>query len=126
MSPVMTKPLRQRLKDLRLAAKLSQRELCRRMGVDESYVTRLESGERSPSPKVLSQWAEACGAELALVDPSSGIGGLIAGLRLDDIDRVRRYAEAIARLPEMPAGAGHPGDIAIAVVEIAAGAPART
>jgi transcriptional regulator with XRE-family HTH domain len=38
------------LRDLRTKAGLSQTELSRRINVDHSFVSRLESGDREPSP----------------------------------------------------------------------------
>jgi transcriptional regulator with XRE-family HTH domain len=119
-------PLRDRLKELRVAAGLSQRELCRRMGVDPSYVTRLERGEREPSADVLRRWAEACGVQVAVLDPAAGLPELLSSLRPSDADRVRRYADALGRLdPGLPPGPLHPGDIALSVVETAARPPIR-
>lgn len=117
-------PLRERLRKLRQEAGLSQRALCRQMDVDESYISRLERGERAPSAEVLRRWAEACGVEVAVLDPAAGLADLVAALRPADADRVRRYADALARLPaDLPAGPRHPGDIALAVVEAAATVP---
>jgi transcriptional regulator with XRE-family HTH domain len=114
-------PLRDRLRKLRLEAGLSQRALCRKIDVDESYISRLERGQRAPSVEVLRRWADACGVEVAVLDPAAGLADLVAALRPADVDRVRRYAEALARLPaDLPAGPRHPGDIGLAVVEAAA------
>lgn len=42
---------------LRLAAELSQAELADRMGVDRSYVSGLEQGQRNPT--IISLWHAA-------------------------------------------------------------------
>jgi len=49
---------------LRIAAGLSQAELAARMGVDRSYVSGLEQGQRNPTIVTLWHTAKALGAKL--------------------------------------------------------------
>ena len=52
------------VKRLRIAAGLSQAELAERMGVDRSYVSGLEQGQRNPTVVTLWHMARALGARL--------------------------------------------------------------
>jgi transcriptional regulator with XRE-family HTH domain len=45
----------------REAAGLSQEELAARMGVEQGYISRLESGDRNPTIVTISQAADALG-----------------------------------------------------------------
>ena len=49
---------------LRIAARLSQVELAERMGVDRSYISGLEQGQRNPTVVTLWHLAKALGAKL--------------------------------------------------------------
>ena len=55
----------ERLGRLREDARLSQSALARRVGVSQSAVSQMESGERSPSYGMLVQVADALGVSLA-------------------------------------------------------------
>jgi transcriptional regulator with XRE-family HTH domain len=50
---------------LRTTAGLTQAELATRMGVDRSYISGLEKGERNPTVLTLWHVAQALGAKLA-------------------------------------------------------------
>jgi transcriptional regulator with XRE-family HTH domain len=50
------------LRDLRVAAHLSQPQLADRLGVAQSTVSRMETGRQFPSPDLLDRWAAAIGA----------------------------------------------------------------
>lgn len=49
---------------IRIAAGLSQAELAARMGVDRSYISGLEQGQRNPTVVTLWHLAKALGAKL--------------------------------------------------------------
>jgi len=49
------------VKQLRIAAGLSQTEVAARMGIDRSYVSRLELGQRNPTILTLWHAAKAIG-----------------------------------------------------------------
>jgi transcriptional regulator with XRE-family HTH domain len=62
-----------RLKSLRDAATLTQRDLAARLGGKHpSWISNIETGARSPELELLERWAAACGAELRVdfVSPS--------------------------------------------------------
>ena len=95
-----------RLRDARLAAGLSQRQLAF-PGCTPAYVSRIEAGERIPSLQLLRELGRrvgasadflATGAEDVSEDPSEG--GLVAAevaLRLDDVELAERlYGDALA------------------------------
>lgn len=50
----------------RLAKKLSQQDLARKVGTKQSAISRLESGNANPSMKFLQKVAEALGARLSI------------------------------------------------------------
>ncbi|WBB59627.1 helix-turn-helix transcriptional regulator [Streptomyces sp. WMMC500] len=52
-----------RLRDLRLDAELTVRELAERCGWSHSKVSRIENARTAPSPADLRTWAHVCGAE---------------------------------------------------------------
>src|SRR5215475_7399334 len=52
------------VREVRLAAALSQRALARRAGTSQSAVARYESGATSPSWETLQRLAAACGKRL--------------------------------------------------------------
>lgn len=54
----------QNVRRLRLAAKISQAELAARMGVDRSYVSGLELGNRNPTVVTLWHLAKALGVRM--------------------------------------------------------------
>jgi transcriptional regulator with XRE-family HTH domain len=55
--------LRDALRRVRLDAKLSQETLAKRLKQPQSYVSKIESGERGIDPVEMYAWAEACDAE---------------------------------------------------------------
>lgn len=57
----------------RRAAQLSQRELCRRSGVAQSAIARIERGQQVPRTDTLERLLTACGFELRL-GPERGGG----------------------------------------------------
>lgn len=54
--------LAQRLRDLRLDAELTVRELADRAGWSHSKVSRIENGRTTPAPADIRTWTDACGA----------------------------------------------------------------
>jgi len=59
-------PFGAELRAMREARRFSQAELARRAGVDHSFISRLESGSRKPSRKMVALLAEALELERAL------------------------------------------------------------
>lgn len=64
--------LRQHLRKLRKDAKLSQVELAARLGEDQSYVSKIERGERYVDLLFYMDWCRACG-----IEPDNGMKSLI-------------------------------------------------
>ena len=54
-----------RIKDLRAANKLSQQRLALMVGVERSYLAKLEKGERNPSIDVIEKIAKGFGLSLS-------------------------------------------------------------
>ena len=59
-SPLRIQP-RPPLRDVRLAQKLSLREVARAAGIDAGYLSRIERGEAQPSSEVLLRIARVLG-----------------------------------------------------------------
>ncbi|MGH7477798.1 MAG: helix-turn-helix domain-containing protein [Longimicrobiales bacterium] len=75
------------LREARLQAGLSQRELARRAGTSQSVLARVEGGRTTPSTETLKRLLAAAGFELAtelvpISEPESHM--------LDDVERILR------------------------------------
>lgn len=55
--------LRSALRLVRLEAELTQTELARRLGVGQSYVSKIERGEAFVEVLLYVRWCQACGAD---------------------------------------------------------------
>jgi transcriptional regulator with XRE-family HTH domain len=64
MSEDVRRMVGRNVKRLRIAAGLSQAELAERMGVDRSYVSGLELGQRNPTVVTLWHIAKALGVKI--------------------------------------------------------------
>jgi len=76
----------ERLGRLREDAGLSQSALARRVGVSQSAVSQMESGERSPSYGMLIQLADALGVSIAYL-----VGAKVEELSPIEEKHFRRY-----------------------------------
>lgn len=83
-----------RLRELRVASRLTQRELASRIGIASPTVTNIETGARHPGLDVLNAWLKETGGRLELVreaDPPLVINAderaLLAALRALSVDR---------------------------------------
>lgn len=75
------------VREARLAAGLTQRELARRARTAQSVVARVESGRTSPSADTLSRLLEAAGKELRVeLSPIP----IVDSHMLDDVSRILR------------------------------------
>ena len=84
-----------RLRELRKRAGLSQRELARRVGIDFTYLSKIESGAMPPpSEKILSRLADALNVGREELQ-------IIAGKLPDDIAERLMDSETIKRLRSM-------------------------
>ena len=59
----------QRIKELRDAQRMGQRELARRAGINQGGLSMLETGERQPTYRVVKAIARALGVSLTELDP---------------------------------------------------------
>ena len=105
------------LREARLRAGLSQRELARRAATSQSVVARIEQGRSDPSTATLARLLAAAGFELraelvpiAVADPHvlddvARILALTPEERLREVRNVSRF-EAAARHPPFEGGRG--------------------
>ena len=76
----------QRIKELREQANLRQSQVAAYLGIDQSYLSKIESGERSISVDQLERLAELYGCDLAAFnDPSMTVKPIQISLRARDI-----------------------------------------
>jgi transcriptional regulator with XRE-family HTH domain len=83
------------LREARVAAGLSQRELARRAGVPQPAVSRIERDHGSPRVDTLDRLLRACGKAMELVDrPGGGVDRTLIRerLRMSPAERARRTA----------------------------------
>jgi hypothetical protein len=62
--------LREHLKALRVKAGLTQAEIATRLKLDQSYVSKIERGERYVDVLFYVDWCKACGVKAAKAIPS--------------------------------------------------------
>ncbi len=55
------KRLGQNMKRIRLARQMSQGDICRKLGVDRSYISNVESGKKNPTLSTITKLAKALG-----------------------------------------------------------------
>lgn len=61
-----------RIKELRKQHGLTQAELAAKADIPQSYISRLENGEHSPTAKTIQRIADALGVPATDIDPSAG------------------------------------------------------
>jgi len=92
--PAAGETIGQRLKRLRLARGLSQRELAA-PGVSYAYISRIEAGTRQPSVKALRKLAGKLGVSADFLETGSELDPAEAReLRLADLELAIRLGEA--------------------------------
>ena len=75
-----------RMKELREQAKLRQNQVAAYLGVDQSYLSKIEAGERSISVELLERLAELYGCALEVFDnPEIQVNPIQIALRARDI-----------------------------------------
>jgi len=92
------------LKQARRAARLSQRDLAGRTGIDQAVIGRIEAGTSSPRFDTLERLLHATGHGLAVVVepvPDVDRSDIRAALALDDGVRERSYIESNANMLRM-------------------------
>ena len=90
------------LKEQRVAARLSLRQLAEQAGVSNPYLSQIERGLRKPSADVLQQIAKALriSAEqlyirAGIVSPEDGVGGSVELAVLSDIGLTERQKQSL-------------------------------
>ena len=53
------KKLGENMKKIRLAKQMSQGDICRKLGVDRSYISNVESGNKNPTLSTITKLAKA-------------------------------------------------------------------
>lgn len=87
-----------KLKSLRLAKKMSQKELAERIGIAKSVISFYESGDRFPSYEVLIKIAQIFNVTTDyLLDIERGRTVDVSGLKEEDIAVVTTVIEALKR-----------------------------
>ena len=59
--------LKEELYKARREAKLTQKELARRMGTSQTYIAAVEHGKKNITFSTLARYARACGKKIALI-----------------------------------------------------------
>ena len=90
------------LKEQRMAARLSLRQLAEQAGVSNPYLSQIERGLRKPSADVLQQIAKALriSAEqlyirAGIVSPEDGVGGSVELAVLNDTGLTERQKQSL-------------------------------
>lgn len=90
------------LKDQRMAARLSLRQLAEQAGVSNPYLSQIERGLRKPSAEVLQQIARALriSAEqlyvrAGIISPDDGVGGSVELAVLNDTGLTERQKQSL-------------------------------
>lgn len=66
--------MRRWLKELRLNKGLTQLEVAKRSGIERSYYTMIETGNRTPSPQVSKRIALVVGFDWTIFFEDEGVG----------------------------------------------------
>ena len=102
MSAGMTESMTQwhtELRDMRVNAGLTQKQIASAIGLDQSSISSYETGRRFLPTDLLDKWAEACGAtvEVRRPDPLDLDLGRLSALHLAEI---RQIAEVWLTIPD--------------------------
>ena len=87
------------LKQLRLQAGLTQRELAKRLSVTPAAISLVESGRREPRLRTYHQWIEVCGGTFEVSHGEALPSLLVHSLEADELDAL---AKLIARWGDLP------------------------
>lgn len=89
------------LRNIRLGAGCSQRQVARRAGVAQPVIAAYESGRREPTLPQLRRLARAAGGKLA-VRPSAPLSAKMLAARGDELVDVLLLADAYPASPPQP------------------------
>ena len=107
------------LKEQRIAARLSLRQLAEQAGVSNPYLSQIERGLRRPSAEVLQQIAKALriSAEqlyirAGIISPEDGVGGSVELAVLNDTGLTERQKQSLLDVYAsfLALNAGRPAD----------------
>jgi len=107
------------LKEQRIAARLSLRQLAEQAGVSNPYLSQIERGLRRPSAEVLQQIAKALriSAEqlyirAGIISPEDGVGGSVELAILNDTGLTERQKQSLLDVYAsfLALNAGRPAD----------------
>lgn len=59
------KKLGDNMKKIRLAKQMSQGDICRKLGVDRSYISNVESGNKNPTLSTITKLAKVLGVSVS-------------------------------------------------------------
>ena len=59
------KKLGMNIKRIRLAKKMSQGDICRKLGIDRSYMSNIESGNKNPTLSSINKLAKTLGVSVS-------------------------------------------------------------
>lgn len=87
------------LRDMRINAGLTQKQIAAAIGLDQSSISSYETGRRFLPTDLLDKWAEACGAtvEVRRPDPLDLGMGRLSALHLAEL---RQIAEVWVTIPD--------------------------
>lgn len=93
----------ERLRQLRVSARLSQEQLANRLGHPQAWVSRREVGATRVKPDEIAEIAEACGYRMEMIflpdgDGASDLSELLAIVRPEDAAAVAGLLRALPHL----------------------------
>lgn len=87
------------LRELRIAAGLTQSQLADRLGLKQNTVSQYEKGNRKVDADTLAAWVEACGARLEIIPAGQDPIGRVPTEIMPEIrPLLEAYASAPARV----------------------------
>lgn len=86
------------LRAMRVAAGLSQSALAAKLACTRSNISLVEGGHHWPTSPMLLAWTEACGRQVAFIDPA--IGEALASVPHQDQERTAKIILRLAGLSE--------------------------
>jgi transcriptional regulator with XRE-family HTH domain len=92
------------IRRVRRAARLTQRELAARSGIDQATIARIERGLITPRVDTFVSLLEAAGYELEAIHrpvPDVDIAGLREAMAMSDLDRERYFIESNRNMQAM-------------------------
>lgn len=92
--------LRDQLRESRVAAGLTQKDLADALGISIPYVSQIELGRRDPIVSIVERWAAACGGRV-VIKRSDSPNLDLSGLDRSQCQLLTRLAVILPRLDSM-------------------------